>query len=92
MQKAFAGVSHSSKGSWATVEYLYPGIRAKRLMSITSAHPMVKDATVASSNTQGLGHAFSDFDDEVFALFDPKAWPLTLRMRFLPRPTPRRGL
>ena len=49
-QKAFAGVSHFSKGSGATVGYLYLGIRAKGLMSVMSAHPMVKDATVASSD------------------------------------------
>ena len=49
-QKAFVGVFHSSKGSGATVGYLYPDIRAKGLMSVTSANPMVKDATAASSN------------------------------------------
>ena len=43
-KKPFAGVSHPSKGSGATVEYLYLGIRAKGLMSVTLPHPKVKDA------------------------------------------------
>ena len=60
-KKAFAGVSHSSEGSGATVGYLYPGIRAKGLKRITSPHPMVKDATMASFNYKG----------EVSASFDP---------------------
>ena len=84
-QKAFAGVSHTSKGSGATVGYLYPGIRAKGLMSVTSPHPMVKDATAASSDPQGLGHALSDSEDKVSASSDPKAWAPT-------RPIPRGGL
>ena len=49
-QKAFVGVSHSSKGSGAIVGYLYLGIRAKGLMSVTSPHSMVKDATTATSD------------------------------------------
>ena len=91
-KKPFAGVSNPSKGSGATVGYLYLGIRAKGLMSVTSAHPMVKDATVASSDPQGPGHASSDSKDEVSASSDPKAWALTPRTRFPPRPNPRRGL
>jgi len=85
-------VSHSSKASRATVRYLYPGIQAKGLMSITSAHLMVKDATATSSDfedevstlsdPQGLGHASSNFEDEVSASSDPKAWALT---RLVPR-------
>ena len=58
-QKSFAGVSHSSKGSGATIGYLYPGIRAIGLMSVTSPHLMVKGATAASSDPQGPGHASS---------------------------------
>ena len=46
-------------------------------MSVTSAHPMVKDATVASSDPQGPGHDSSDSEDEVFASSDPKVWDLT---------------
>ena len=34
----------------------------------------------------------SDSEDEVSASSDTKAWAPTLRMRFLPHPTPRRGL
>ena len=62
MKKAFAGVSHSSEGSGATVGYLYPSIRAKGLKSVMLPHPMVKDTTMASS----------DSEDEVFASSDPK--------------------
>jgi len=81
-QKAFARVSHSSKGSGATVEYLYPGIQAKGLMSVTSAHPMVKDATTTSSDSedevftssdpQGPSHASSNSKYDVSASFDPQ--------------------
>ena len=74
------------------VGYLYPGIRAKRLMSVTSPHPMVKDATAASSDPQRPGHASSDSEDEISASSDPKAWAPTPRTRFPPHPTPRRGL
>jgi len=64
-------------------------------MSVTSAHPMVKDATTtssgsedkvsASSNPQGPGHASSDSEDEVSTSSDPKAWAP-------PRPVPQGGL
>ena len=64
------------------VGYLYPGIRAKGLMSVTSTHPMVKDATATSSDTedevstssgpQGPGHASSDSEDKVSASSDPQ--------------------
>ena len=54
-------------------------------MSVTSAHPMVKDATAASSYPQGSGHASSDSEDEVSASFDPKAWAGT-------PPAPGRGV
>ena len=54
-------------------------------MSVTSAHPMIKDATAASSDPQGPGHVSSDSEDEVFASSDPKAWAPT-------PPTPGRGL
>ena len=63
------------------VGYLYPGIRAKGLMSITSPHLMVKGATTASSDSEGevsassdprgAGHASSDAEDEVSASSDP---------------------
>ena len=49
------------------VRYLYLGIRAKGLMSVTSAHLMVKDAIADSSDPQGPGHASSDSEDEVSA-------------------------
>ena len=67
------------------VGYLYLGIRVKGLMSVISAHPMIKDATAASF----------DPEDEVSAWSDPRgrATPCpTPRTRFLPRPTPSRGL
>ena len=41
-------------------------------MSVTSAHPMVKDATTASSDPQGPGHASSNSEDEVSASSDPQ--------------------
>ena len=75
-------MSHSSEGSGVTIGYLYPGIQAKGLKSITSPHPMVKDATTAlsdsegevsaSSDPQGPGHASSDAEDEVFTSSDPQ--------------------
>ena len=75
-------MSRSTEGSGATVGYLYPGIQAKGLKSITSPHPMVKDAATASSdsegevfpsfNPQGPGHSSFDDEDEVSASSDPK--------------------
>ena len=41
-------------------------------MSVMSAHPMVKDATAASSDPQGPGHASSNSEDEVSASSDPQ--------------------
>jgi len=82
MKKAFVGVSHFSEGSGATVGYLYPGIQAKGLKSITSPHPMVTDTTMtssdskdevsASSDPQGPSHTSSNSKDDVFASSDPK--------------------
>ena len=64
-----------------TVGYLYPGIRAKGLMSATSAQTMVQNATAtssdsedevsASSDPQGPGHASSNSEYEVSASSDP---------------------
>ena len=55
-----------------SVRYLHPCIRAKGLKSVTSPHPMVKGATMASSDPQGLGHVLSDAEDEVSASSDPQ--------------------
>lgn len=60
MKKAFGGVSHSSKGSGATVGYLYPAIQAKGLKSVMSPRLMVEDATMA----------LSDSEDKVFTSSD----------------------
>ena len=60
MKKAFVGVSHFSEGSGATVGYLYPGIQAKGLKSITSPHPTDKDATTASSDSEDKVSTSSD--------------------------------
>ena len=76
-KKPFVGVSNPSKGSGATIGYLYLGIRAKGLMSVTSPHPKVKDATATSSDSQGPGNVSSNSEDEVSASFDPKAWAPT---------------
>ena len=64
-------------------------------MSVTSPHPMVKNATTASSDPQGPDHTSSNSKDEVsassdpegpgHALSQPKAWAPT-------RPVPRGGL
>jgi len=41
-------------------------------MSVTSPHPMVKDATTDSFDPQGLGGASSNSEDEVLCLIRPQ--------------------
>jgi len=73
-------------------ECLTPPKAQGLLLDIYTRVSEPKDATAASSDPQGPGHASSNSEDEVFASSDPKAWAPTPRMRFPPRPTPRRGL